>query len=72
MSTRTAPGRAPGTTTPPPPRSAGRVATAAAVRQVRRGTAVVAVVSGGMTALVAVQYRGLGGALGAESLAALA
>ncbi|PZU47787.1 MAG: polyketide antibiotic transporter [Arsenicicoccus sp.] len=46
--------------------------TAAAVRQVRRGTAVVAVVSGGMTALVAVQYRGLGGALGAESLAALA
>ncbi|GAB3326349.1 hypothetical protein GCM10027451_51630 [Geodermatophilus aquaeductus] len=46
--------------------------TAAAIRQARRGTAIVAVLCAGMTALVAVQYRGLDGALGAESLTALA
>jgi ABC-2 type transport system permease protein len=48
------------------------VVTAAAVRQARRGAAVVAAVGGGLTALVVVQYRGLDGALGTESLAALA
>ncbi|WP_204261373.1 hypothetical protein [Blastococcus saxobsidens] len=73
MTTRTAPDRAPGSTTPPvPPRSAARAATAAALREVRRGTAVLALVCGGMTAMVALQYRGMDGALGAGSLAALA
>ncbi|MGY2083532.1 hypothetical protein [Blastococcus sp. SYSU DS0539] len=73
MTTWTAPVRAPGTTPPSPaPRSPGRAATAAALRQVRRGTAVIALVTGGMTAMVALQYRGLEGALGTESLAALA
>jgi ABC-2 type transport system permease protein len=46
--------------------------TAALVRQARRGTAIVAGLCGGMTALVAVQYRGLDGALSAQSLTALA
>ena len=62
----------PATAPPAPARSAGRTVTAAAIRQARRGTAIVAGFSGGMTALVAVQYRGLDGALGAESLTALA
>ena len=53
------------------PRPTG-VVTSAAVRQVRRGTAVVALLCGGMVATVVAQYRGLDGALGAESLAALA
>ena len=73
MTTRTAPERVPATAPrPAPARSVGRTVTAAAIRQARRGTAIVAVLCGGMTALVAVQYRGLNGALGAESLTALA
>ncbi len=73
MTTRTPSRSAPAATTrPAPTRSAGRTATAAAVRQVRRGTAVVAGISGGLTALVVVQYRGLDGALGMASLTALA
>ena len=72
MTTRTAAARV-GTASSPGrhTRSAGRTATAAAARQARRGTAVVAVVCGGLTALVAVQYRGLDGALGVDSLTAL-
>jgi ABC-2 type transport system permease protein len=46
--------------------------TATAVRQVRRGTAIVAFLCGAMAATVVTQYRGLDGALGMESLAALA
>jgi ABC-2 type transport system permease protein len=46
--------------------------TATAVGQIRRGAATVALVCGGMTTLVAIPYQGLGGALGAQSLAALA
>jgi ABC-2 type transport system permease protein len=72
MTTRTAPARVPAAASSTRTRSAGRTATAAAARQARRGTAVVSVVCGGLTALVATQYRGLDGALGAESLTALA
>jgi ABC-2 type transport system permease protein len=71
MTTRTAPDRAPARP-PAPLRSAGRTATSVAARQLRRGATIVAVICGGMTALVAVQYRGLDGVLGADSLAALA
>ena len=46
--------------------------TATSVRQVRRGTAIAAVLCGGMAATVVLQYRGLEGALGMESLSALA
>ncbi|ADB75539.1 ABC transporter permease [Geodermatophilus obscurus] len=72
MTTRTAPTRAPAVTGPQPPRSAGRTVTTAALRQVRRGTLIVAIVCAGMSALVVVQYRSLGGALGTASLTALA
>ena len=73
MTTGTAPARLPATAPQPAlARSAGRTVTGAIIRQARRGTAIVAGFSGGMTALVAVQYRGLDGALGAESLTALA
>jgi ABC-2 type transport system permease protein len=55
---------------------AGRAPAAAvmatAVRQVRRGTAIVAILCGGMVAIVVTQYRGLEGALGMSSLTALA
>jgi ABC-2 type transport system permease protein len=70
MTTRTAE-RVPATA-PAPLRSAGWTVIAAAVRQARRGTTVVGGLCAGMTALVAVQYRGLDGALGTESLTALA
>ncbi|MGX5654580.1 hypothetical protein ACWKWC_07395 [Geodermatophilus nigrescens] len=50
----------------------GRAATVALVRQVRRGALVVALLCGGLTALVATQYRDLGGTVGAASLTALA
>jgi ABC-2 type transport system permease protein len=53
-------------------RSAGGTVTAAVVRQVRRGTAIVAVLCGGLVAIVVVQYRGLEGAIGLSSLSALA
>lgn len=73
MTTRTAADRTPAATSPTgPPRSAVRTATVATIRRIRRSTAVVAAVCGGMTALVAGQYRGLDGALSAESLTALA
>jgi ABC-2 type transport system permease protein len=72
MSTRIAPTRAPAVPGPQPPRSAGWTVTAAALRQVRHGTVVVAAVCAGMSALVVVQYRSLGGALGGESFTALA
>jgi len=72
MTTRTAPTRAPAVTGPQPPRSAEWTVTTAALRQVRRGTLIVAVVCAGMSALVVVQYRSLGGALGTASLTALA
>jgi ABC-2 type transport system permease protein len=55
-----------------PIRSAAAAATGAILRQTRRGAAVVAVICGGLTALVAVQYRGLAAALSAGSLTALA
>ncbi|SFL86954.1 hypothetical protein [Geodermatophilus ruber] len=71
MTTRT-PSRPAPAALPATSRSAGRAVTGAAVRQVRRGTAVVAAVCGGLTALVVVQYRGLDGAVGIGSLTALA
>jgi ABC-2 type transport system permease protein len=72
MSTRTVPELAPAATGPRPPRSAARTVTTAVLRQVRRGTVIVAVVCAGMSALVVVQHRSLGGALGTASVAALA
>lgn len=72
MTIRTAPARVPAAASPPRSRSAERTATAAAARQARRGTVVLSVVCGGLTALVALQYRGLDGALDTESLTALA
>ena len=53
-------------------RTTARVLTAAVVRRVRRGTAVVALVAGGFPGIVVGQYRGLGGAAAVASLAALA
>jgi ABC-2 type transport system permease protein len=73
VTTRTSSDRVLEAPSPLPARpSARRVATRAATRQARRGTLVVAVICGGMAGFVAVQYRGLGGALGADSLTALA
>ncbi|MGY1707417.1 hypothetical protein ACI79C_22880 [Geodermatophilus sp. SYSU D00697] len=73
MTTRTSPDRELAASAPLPPLpSARQAATRAAARQARRGTVVVAAVCGGMVGLVAVQYRGLDGALGTESLTALA
>ena len=61
---------------PAAPSVAGRdpaaALTATAVRQVRRGAAIVALLCGGTAAAVVTQYRGLDGALGMESLSALA
>lgn len=65
---RAASSRAPRTPRPP----AGRAATAAVLRQARRGTAIVALLCGGMSALVVVQYRELEDAIAADSFAALA
>ncbi|HEX2072990.1 MAG TPA: hypothetical protein VHF92_04330 [Geodermatophilus sp.] len=59
-------------TRPAPGRSPAETVVAAAVRQVRRGTLVVAAVAAGLPALVVVQYRGLDGAIGTASLSALA
>lgn len=73
MTARTTANQAPAVPAlPSPTRSVGRVVTAAVVRQVRRSTTFVAAVCGGLTALVALQYQGLGGALGTDSLTALA
>jgi ABC-2 type transport system permease protein len=57
----------------PGQRAAPRVATGAAVRLLRRGTAVMVVLAGGLPAFVAVQYRDtFAGAIGVGSLAGLA
>ena len=50
----------------------GRAVTGTAVRQVRRGTAIVALLCAAMAVIVVEQYRGLQGALGMDSLSALA
>ncbi|MGY1618621.1 hypothetical protein ACI797_17930 [Geodermatophilus sp. SYSU D00691] len=55
-----------------PLRPAGGPVSRAVVRQVRRGTAVVAVLTGALPAIVVVQYRGVAGALTGDSVAALA
>ena len=52
--------------------SVASVVVAGAVRQVRRGTLVVAVIAGGLAAIVVTQYRGLEGAIALSSLSALA
>lgn len=51
---------------------AAAAVTVTAVRQVRRGTAIVSLVSAGLAVTVVTQYRGLDGAFAGESLAALA
>jgi ABC-2 type transport system permease protein len=72
VSTRTAHGVLPAVTAPSGSR-AGRVVTGALVRQLRRGTVIVALIAGGLPAFVAAEYeRTFRGALGTESLAALA
>lgn len=53
-------------------RKSASALTGTAVHQVRRGTAIVSFLCGGMAATVVVQYRGLEGALGMDSLSALA
>ncbi len=64
---------APSPTAPPAPeRSGGAEVTATAVRQVRRGTGIVAVLCGALAVTVVTQYRGLDGAIGMSSLTALA
>ncbi|MBM7805733.1 ABC-2 type transport system permease protein [Geodermatophilus bullaregiensis] len=72
MTTRTPPRTAPSTGRPAPGR-AGAAVTVGLVRQLRRGTVVVAVVCGGLAGFVAQEYeRTFSGAIGADSLAALA
>ncbi|MEX5716885.1 hypothetical protein [Geodermatophilus maliterrae] len=72
MSTRTPPRTAPSTERPAL-RRAGAAVTGGLVRELRRGTVVVAVVCGGLAGFVAREYeRTLSGAVGADSLAALA
>ncbi len=56
---------------PERPRPVRPTVTTAALRQVRRGASIVAAVCAGVSALVVVQHRGLGGALGTGSFAAL-
>lgn len=73
MTTRTPPRATAVATRPEEPPRAGTAVTRALVRQLRRGTAVVAVVSGGLAAFVATEYeRTFSGAIGADSLTALA
>ncbi|MGY1804777.1 hypothetical protein ACI78T_15960 [Blastococcus sp. SYSU D00922] len=58
---------------PQPFRAPGRLVSRVALRQVRRGTAVVTVLAGALPAFVAVQYRStFEGTIGAASLGALA
>ncbi|SDC04304.1 ABC-2 type transport system permease protein [Geodermatophilus telluris] len=72
MTTRTPP-RVAGTGRPPAPAHPGTAVRRAVVRQVRRGTVVVAVLCGGLTAFVAQEYeQTLSGAVGVGSLTALA
>ncbi|MGY1682209.1 hypothetical protein [Geodermatophilus sp. SYSU D01176] len=73
MTTRTPPRQAPATARLPAPARPGAAVTRALVRQVRRGAVVVALLSGGLAAFVATEYeRTFSGAIGADSLAALA
>jgi ABC-2 type transport system permease protein len=72
MTTRIALLGTPAGSGPRPSRTAEWTVTAAAARQIRRGTAILAAVCAGMSAVVVVQYRGLGDALLATSLTALA
>lgn len=55
-----------------PPRTASSAVVGATLAQVRRGTAIVSVICGGLVAIVVTQYRGLDGAFGTASLSALA
>ncbi|MGY1606958.1 MULTISPECIES: hypothetical protein [unclassified Geodermatophilus] len=72
MTTRT-PSRVTGVRRPAAPASPRTVVRRAAVREVRRGTLVVAVLCGGLTAFVAQQYeQTFSGAVGLDSLTALA
>ncbi|WP_448640939.1 hypothetical protein [Geodermatophilus sp. URMC 63] len=72
MTTRTPPRTAPAPSRPALPR-AGAAVTAGLVRELRRGTVVVAVVCGGLAAFVAAEYEStFSGAVGADSLTALA
>ena len=73
MTTRTPPRTTAVGTRPAGPPRPGTAVTRGLVRQLRRGTAVVAVVSGGLAAFVASEYeRTFSGAMGADSLTALA
>jgi ABC-2 type transport system permease protein len=73
MTTRTPPRATAVATRPAEPPRAGTAVTRALVRQLRRGTAVVAVVSGVLPAFVAIEYeRTFSGAVGVDSLTALA
>ena len=73
MTTRTAPPAAPGTDRPALPPHPGTTVGRGLVRQLRRGTVVVALISGGLAAFVAQEYeRTFSGALGVSSLTALA
>jgi ABC-2 type transport system permease protein len=72
VTTRTPARPAPSTERPALP-SAGTAVTRGLVRQLRRGTVVIAVISGGLPAFVAAEYeRTFSGAIGADSLTALA
>jgi ABC-2 type transport system permease protein len=73
VTTRTAPRAGPGTERPAPPGRPGTVVSRALVGQVRRGTVTVALICGGLAAFVAQEYeRTFSGAIGTDSLTALA
>jgi ABC-2 type transport system permease protein len=73
MTTRTPPRADPTAERPAAPSSAGAAVTGGLIRQLRRGTAIVAVIGGVLPAFVASEYeRTFSGALGADSLAVLA
>ena len=73
MTTRTAPPAAPSTDRPALPPHLGTTVGRGLVRQLRRGTVIIALISGGLAAFVAQEYeRTFSGALGVSSLTALA
>jgi len=73
VTTRTASPAVPGTDRPALPPHPGTTVGRGLVRQLRRGTVVVALISGGLAAFVAQEYeRTFSGALGVSSLTALA
>jgi ABC-2 type transport system permease protein len=73
MTTDTAARTRPGTGRPEPPARPGAAVTRAVVRQALRGTAIVALLCGGLAAFVAEEYeRTFSSAFGAASLGALA